>query len=237
MALNLLQIIQRVAPRLGYRAPTLVLTSQDLNIQIIASFAQEEGDELVEKHDWNVLTVENTQVTLAAIAQTAFPDDFARFAEKAEIWNRSKNLKYQGPTEPRIWDELKSGNVSAGYIGWWRIIGGVLQLFPAPSAGDTLAYTYISNKWAAKADGTPQSGFLLDSDVPRLPDKLFTTGIRWRYRAMRGLDYAEDLETYERLKESIGSHDRGLRVIRKSAASRRSDGMPPTTTWPGTIQP
>ena len=230
MALSLIQIVQRLMPRLGFRAATIATTSTDLNVQIITQAVQEEGDELMRAHDWNVLTTEYTVATVAAQAQTALPTDFDRLVERTVIWNRSLNMPYLGPAEPNMWDELKSGQVSAGYVGWWRLIGGRLNIFPTPTAGETLAFSYIANTWAASAGGTPQSSFLLDSDLPRLPDHLFVPGARWRYKSARGLDYAEDMATYERLKERATANDRGLRIIRKSNA--RSTMSP---TWPGTI--
>lgn len=231
MALSLITMVQRVSPRVNLRAPTIALLSQDLNVQILVSCFQEEGDELMRAHDWNVLTVEYTVAALAAQAQTAMPADFDRMVDKAEIWNRSLNQKYYGPSDEREWQEMRSGSISAGYVGWWRMIGGALNLFPTPTAGNTLAFNYISNKWAANAGGTAQTSFLLDSDIPRLPDHLFMAGARWRYRHSRGFDYAEDMATYERLKEKAASNDRGLTIIRKTSAR----GELPTPTWPGTI--
>lgn len=234
MALSFIEIIQRVSPRLGFRKPAAALTSQDLNIQIISEFGQEEGEELSRWHDWPILKQEYTVSTLGTVAQTAFPSNFDRMAEFAEIWNRSLNMKYDGPTDPAFWDQLKSSLVTAtGNVGQWIIIGGVLQLFPAPTAGQTIAFTYIKNTWAMKADLTPQTRFLLDTDQPLLPDFLFPLGIRWRYRASRGLDYAEDMATYERSKErAAGKSKGGGRVIRKggSGSSYRS-----TNTFPGVI--
>jgi hypothetical protein len=231
MALSLITMVQRLAPRVNLRAPTIALLSQDLNVQILTAFFQEEGDELMRFHDWNALIVEYTVPALGAVAQTAFPSDFDRFVEKAEIWNRTLNGVYFGPTDERQWQWMQSGLISAGYIGWWRLIGGVLQITPAPTAGDTLAFNYISNKWARSAGGTAQTSFLLDTDEPRIPDHLFIPGARWRYRASRGFDYAEDMSTYERLKEKAAANDRGLTIIRKS--SGRSEIATPT--WPGTI--
>ena len=118
-------------------------------------------------------------------------------------------MRYLGPTTTQVWDELKSGQISAGYTGWWRIIGGRLQLFPTPTAGHTLQWEHLQNTWAQSAGGTPQTSFLLDTDLPRLPDQLFVAGARWRFKQGRGLDYGEDMATYERMKDFVMSHDRG----------------------------
>lgn len=230
---NFLQLIQRIAPRVALRSPTIALLSQDLNIQKLVSCAQETGDDSMERHEWPVLTTEFTQLTIASEAQTAFPDDFDRLSEKTAIWNRSVNMKYDGPCEPALWDEMHSATIAAaGQIGLWRIIGDVLHFFPAATAGQTIAYTYIANTWAKKADGTPQREFLLDSDIPRIPDSLIIYGARYRFKMMNGIDYAEDMATYERYFETKASHSRGLRVIRKGNSG---SGVRSTVSWPGVI--
>jgi hypothetical protein len=232
-ARSLIEIVQAVAPRIGLRAPTLALLSQDLNIQKLVQCVQETGEDALDRHDWSILTTQYTVPTLAAEAQTAFPADFDRMAERAEIWNRSTNLKYDGPIEPDRWDELRALSIGVvGVAGVWRIIGDVLHILPAPTAGQTLAFTYIANTWAKKADGTPQSRFLLDTDLPRiLPDTIFIYGSRYRFKEQAGLDYAEDMATYERHFERRASHNRGLRVIRKRSGSAYGSG----STYPGVI--
>jgi hypothetical protein len=135
-----------------------------------------------------------------------------------------------------MWQYLKNGVVSGatGIIGYWRIIGGVLNLFPAPTAGHTLAFEYISTKYATDSGGTPTTSgkFEADSNLSRVPERLITMDTIWRWKHRFGLDYAEDMSDFERALELDASRDRGLGII-----SVGGGGYDPATamTWPGVV--
>lgn len=207
----LLDIAQRAASRLGLRQPQAVVGSQDLTAQLLLEFANQEGEELARYHDWQALTVQKTFTTLAQVVQTnALPaDDYDRLVYSPQIWNRSLNLQYRGPTNSAKWQQLQSG-VGAGIAGWWRIVGGELNIYPAPTAGQTLAFDYVSKNWCEDSSGTAQDLYMADTDVALVPERLILLGMVWRYRHSRGFaQYAEDMATAEREKEKAASRDRG----------------------------
>lgn len=212
----LLDIIQKVAPRLGLRRPPAVVgATGDLTAQTLLELANQEGDELSRFHDWQDLIVEKTFTTLAQVAQTdALPaDDYDRLPHNPEFWNRTLNLRYAGPAPQRVWQQLQTG-VSAGTVGWWRILGGQLCIYPAPTAGQTLAFEYLTKNWCESASGDAQSEFMADTDVVRLPERIMQLGLIWRWKASKSFAYGEDLETYEREKEKAAANDRGTGRIR-----------------------
>jgi hypothetical protein len=233
--MSLLSIIQKVAPRLGLRRPSAVVGSTDLTAQMLLELANEEGDELSRFHDWQALVTERNFTTLAQVAQTnaLISTDYDRLPHNVEFWNRTLNLRYAGPTPQRVWQQLQSG-VAAGVVGWWRIMGGQLQIYPAPTADQSLVFEYISKNWCASATGTPQSEFLADADVARIPERLMQLGIRWRWKQARGFDYAEDLETYEREREKAAVADRGTGRIRNGNSDLANLTSP---NWTGTLLP
>jgi hypothetical protein len=230
--MTLLSVIQDVASDLGLKQPSAVFGSTDLTAQILLRFAQKGARELVTYHDWQALTVQKTFTTLNQVVQTnSLPAaDYDRMAYNPEVWNRSLHLKYVGPTPQRTWQRLQAG-VGFGIIGYWRILAGQLNIFPAPSAGQTLAYEYISKQHCTSAAGAPQSLFMADTDLFLLPEDLLKLEITWRFRASRGFAaYAEDLSTCEREKEKAASQDRGTGRIR--VENNSGPGVP---TWSGTI--
>lgn len=223
--MSLLDIAQRAASRLGLRQPQTVVGSNDLTAQILLEFANQEGEELSRYHNWQALTVQKTFTTLAQVVQTnALPStDYDRMVYNAEIWNRSLNLRYRGPTNSRVWQQIQSG-VGAGVAGWWRIVGGQLNIYPAPTAGQTIAFEYISKKWCESSLGVDQEEFLADTDVALIPERLILLGIVWRYRHSRGFaQYAEDMATYEREKEKAAARDRATGRISSSSSSLLND--------------
>jgi hypothetical protein len=230
----LLQVIQDAASQLGLRQPQAVFGSTDLTAQILLRFAQQEGRELAKWTDWQALTVQKTFTTLGQVVQTnALPsDDYDRMAYNAEVWNRTNNQRYTGPTAQRLWQQLQNG-ITGGVTGWWRILGGQLNIYPAPTAGQTLAFEYLSKNWVLSADDDAQDRWMADTDTSLLDEDLMVLGIVWRYRHSRGFpQYAEDMKTYELMKEKVAARDRGTGRVRTN-----SDGVdyPPPPVWDGTI--
>ena len=236
--MSLLSICQDAASQLGLRQPTTVVGSTDLTAQILYRLANQAGKELARYHDWNDLIVEQTFTTLAQNEQTDAldPDDFDRLIRNVEMWNRTNDLRYSGPTTQRIWQQLQTSIVTGGLVGWWRVRGGQLLIHPAPTAGETLAFEYVSKRWARSSGGDAQEKFLADTDTTVLDEDLITLEIVWRFRQTRGFpQYAEDMATCEREKEKAASRDRGTGRIRPENGNRTTD-WPPYPTWVGTIE-
>jgi hypothetical protein len=209
--MSLLTIItdaeQGAATLCGLPSPTTVIGSTDPNVPLLLRLANQEGRELARRHDWQALTVDYTVTTLAAELQTALPSDYDRLPVMGvELWNRTTGQPYTGPTGLRTWGRIKGLGITSGSPGWWRLLGGALYITPAPTAGQTLAFPYISKNWVSSS----KDHFTLDADTTLIPERLITLGIVWRYKANKGRDYAEDMASYEREVERACSRDRGL---------------------------
>jgi hypothetical protein len=232
--MSLLSLIADVCtdPGVGIAQPTTVINNANPNIVAVLNLANKEGAELASRHDWQNLIQQHTFTSVAAEAQPdALPGDaetepYDRFVYGAEIWNRTANQKYAGPVSGRDWQILKQG-VSGGVTGWWRIFGNQLNIFPAPTAGQTLALEYVTKNWCESADGVGRKKWAADDDVGRVPERLMTLGIIWRWRRAQGFDYAEELATYEREVERASSRDRGIGVIKPGT----SQDFPPGPGW------
>jgi hypothetical protein len=234
--MSLLSIVQDAASQLGLRQPSFVVGSTDLTAQQLYRFANQAGKELMRYHDWQALIVEVSATSTAAVIQTGMLDsaDFDRMIYNAEVWNRSDDLRYTGPTPQRFWQQLQTG-VAGGVVGWWRIKGGEMNIFPAPSAGKIIAFEYISKRWARSSGGTAQAKFLADTDTTALDEDLLTLELVWRFRQAKGFaQYAEDMATCEREKEKAASRDRGTGRIRPE--DPRTTDWPPFPAWTGTIE-
>jgi hypothetical protein len=232
---TLLEIVRKVTPRLGLKRPALVVGATDLTSQMLLEFANQEGDELSRYHDWQALIVEKSYTSIAQVEQTnaLASDDYDRLAYNVEIWNRTLNQRYSGPTPQRVRQTLQSG-VAGGITGWWWIMGNELNIYPAPTAGQTIAFEYISKNWCQSAGGDPQSEFMADTDEPRIPARLMELGLIWRFQQSRGLaTYAESMSTYEREKEKAAARDRGTGRIRP--ATTDGGDLPPYPFWNGSV--
>lgn len=233
--MSLLTICQDAASQLGLQQPSSIVGSSDLTAQILFRLANQAGKELMRYHDWQDLIVVKSFTTVAQVEQTnALATDYDRLVYNAELWNTSLNLRYVGPTTQRTWRWLNSAGVAAGVTGWWRIIGGALQIYPAPTAGQTLVFEYISKNFCQSSGGAGQAAWAADTDVGVLDEELFTLEIVWRFRQARGFpQYAEDLATCEREKEKAAARDRGTGRVRPDATF--DAGWPPAPFFNGTI--
>lgn len=220
----------------GLTPPTTIIGSQDPNVPLLLRLAQQEGRELARRHNWQALKVDYTFASLAAEAQTAFPAAFDRLLPYPELWNRTTTQRYAGPTDDVTWGRIKGTGIASATPGWWRLIGNVLTITPAPSAGQTLALPYMTKNWVRPLGGTgstDKAAFTLDNDTVLLSESLMTLGVVWRWKKSKGFDYAEDMATYERAVELAASRDRGLGVI----APRSGGNGLPEASWIGTVTP
>lgn len=231
--MSLLTIIQNAARALNISVPTTVVGNTDLNTALLLRLAQEEGKELARRHDWQKITKEKTFTTTAAAVQaSSIASDFDRFVFGVEIWNRTLSQKYRGPISSQAWQRLQVGQ-AGGIVGWWRLRGGDLLIYPSPTAGQTAAYEYVSNQWCESSGGTDQSAWAADTDTGILSEDLMTLGIIWRWKQTKGLAYAEEMATYERELEKAAGRDRGPGVIQTSTG--RDEDWPPAPIFDGTI--
>jgi hypothetical protein len=230
--MSLLTICQGAASSLSLPEITAVVGATDATASLLFTLAKREGRELMRRHDWQNLVVAHTWTTTATVPQSsALPSDYDRLVPDVEIWDRTNNSRLSGPTPSNNWQQLQSG-ISGGVTGWWRIIGNVLQVYPAPDAGLTFALDYVSKNYCESSGGTDRSDWAADADVGRIPEHLIELGVTWRWLRAKGMDYAEELATYEREVEKAAARDRGMKTY--VIVNTQEDG-PPEPFWAGTV--
>lgn len=231
--MSLLTIVQGAAASLNLNVPTSVVGNSAKDAVQFLILAKHAGRELARSHNWQNLVVQNTWTTTATAVQTsALPTaDYDRLVPDAEVWNRTSNVLVVGPTPSNAWQRLQTGITTGGVSGWWRIVGNVLNILPKPTTGQTYAVEYISKRWCQSSGGTLQETWAADADTALVSEDLIELGLIWRILRARGLDYAEEMSTYEREVEKVSARDRGLGVMIVS----RGDGDLPSPFWDGTI--
>lgn len=235
--MNLLEIIQRVVRRLPLTnaVTSVVGTSSQILLQLL-EIAQEEGEELMRRHEWQALQTTHSFVGAGGNPDaSSIPSDWDRYKADASVW-RSGSLvtPLSGPVPYDAWHRLL---VLPGirFPGYWRIEDGSLKVLGVPS-GETVTHSYVTNKWILDADTvTTKAQWAADTDTPRLPDSLFRLGIRWRWKQSKGLDYAEDMKTYELELERRISADRAARPIATKYMAPPGDLSDMPYAWPGIV--
>lgn len=235
--MQLLEIIQRVVRRLPLTnaVSQIVGTSSQLILQLM-ELAQEEGDELTGRHEWQSL-----QSVLSGVGAGGNPDSFPlpadwnRFRADASVFRSGSLLTpLSGPVAIDAWHKLL---VLPGirFPGYWRLEDNHLLTVGVPT-GETVKLPYISANWILDKDGVTTKAFwAADTDTPILHERLIRTGVIWRWKQSKGLDYAEDLKNFELELERRIAADRVARPtqMHQIAPAGELNDMP--YAWPGMV--
>lgn len=192
-------MIQAVADELNLNRPPVIITAADQQTKSMLALAKREGDELSRRHQWSALIKEATHTTLAAEFQgllaTIAPG--YRYMVPESVWIRDNIQGVSGGLSPSVWQYRKASNVSGPHPEF-RIKERGLYLIPAPAAGLTAAFEFVSSHYCESAAGVSQAAWSADTDVGILDENLMTLGLKWRYLRSKGHDYSEEWNTYER---------------------------------------
>lgn len=158
-------------------------------------------------------------------------NEVAADAMKANDWRaltREWVITGDGATKawmlPTDYDRmLLTGSVLRASCGQWSVLAERMQIWPELAAGEMASVFYITRDVVRKANTDPSPVFTADDDTFRLDDRLLTLGLIWRWKAMKGLDYSEDMANYERLLSQIAGREAGGRAYR----------IQECTWWPG----
>lgn len=193
--MTLLTIARNAADRIGITRPASVINSTDPNTVTLLGLAQEEGKTLARRHEWQVLQTEHTFSTANGTSSYSLPSDMDRIL-KETVFNRTRRRRMLGDLTPQQWQETQASLVTMVNPAF-RIRGGAFLISPTPTATETIAYEYITNKWCQSSGGTGQTEWTADTDTGKLSEDIMTLGVIWRWRKSKGLEYGEDMGTYE----------------------------------------
>lgn len=219
---TVVDIVQRAARTLGIPKPQAVAGSSDPQVQQLAQVLLDEIEDAGGRHDWSVLkrsytwTVGTTGTLVNGVATLPWPSDFGRIPAEEGIrhgrfWHVQRQQTLMGPVAGTDWDDMTSG--LAGVLGaYWRPWTTGIQVVGA-TAADTIRFGYQSRFALTSPQGADQDDVVTDADLVLLPAFQTRLGVIWRWRQRKGLDYAEDLASYERELEQNTSFDGGLGTI------------------------
>lgn len=201
--MSLLTVIQKACTRIGITSPAAVIGNQNNQIIQLLAIANEECEEIVTGSsigmaiDWQELQNEASFVTVAAEDQgniyTIAPG--YRYIINGTIWDRSTKLPAYGGLSPQQWQAFKAWGVTNPYPQF-RIRQDRLLLTPTPAVGQNYFFEYQSANWCLSVDTTTHNAWTLDSDICKIDEQLIVAGIIWRWKQIKGLDYAEDFRKY-----------------------------------------
>lgn len=226
--MTLLTICRNAADEIGIDRPSSVVGNSQPDAQKLLRYANKTGTQLMKRVAWQVLRKERTFTSIAGETQTAIlPSDFDRFVPET-FWNRTDYYLISGPVGAVEWQGLKAfsyqGQVKFAYRG------GDVLLIPAPGAGKSLAFEYVSNQWCASSGGTGQTAFAADTDVGTIDEELVTRGLKFTYLTDEGLPNAIAAQEFNDYLDLLIGNDQPSAGVMVAAdifgGGRHFDGQP-----------
>ena len=227
-----LDACQSAFVRLVGRKPTTIFSSSNQMELEIADLANEVAGDIMRSADWRALTKIETLTGDGTTTAFPVPADYDRMVQAQEVLDGTNWLwGYTAVADLTEWMRITTSGFTAITPGWWILLDGQMQFSPAPTSGAEAKFPYISNLIGATQAGVPISVFTSDTDTFKLGDNLLTLGLVWRWKAQKGLEYAEDMTNYEVALSQAQTRDKGSRVIRKGRPGRMP-GIYPAWPWP-----
>lgn len=210
--------LQKAAIRLVGQRPTTFFGASGQTELELTDLVNEVAEDIAQYHDWQAL------VRLASIngdgsEEYPFPDDYDRMMLDSDV--QDPNAWFWGYFR---YDDLNAfvRDKSFGPMptpGGWIIYGGNIHFYPAPTQAAT--FPYISKNIVLDTSTAPKEQFEADTDTFRLPERLLTLGLVWRWRENKKLDAAGDQEAFIKALDEYAAKDGGSKVQRYGSSGRR----------------
>lgn len=217
--MNFLELCNTFAKRTGL--PTAASVSGASALTQVSALFGEVLDHLTTNYDFDSLVEDaqfSTQATdLQGLLSAIAPLGYERMRNET-FFNRSLRLEVPGALTGREWQAQKA-MASTGPISWFRIRNNALYMEPKPAAGQLCVFEYYSNFAVVEAGGTRKQYPSADSDSFLLPDKLLLAGLRWRWKAEKGFDYAEEFAAFQMLANALAGTSKASRPLSMEGSS------------------
>lgn len=240
--MQLLALIQEFCGRTNIPVPTYVIGNPDPQILQAKGLLNEFCDDLATRKSWQKNTIETIFTTTATEDQgdinTLCPYGYMGI-EFETLFDRTQRLPLVGGISPSEWQARKAFNVT-GPLYQFRLRQDRFLFNPAPPAGHEIAFEYFSAWFVQNNAVTVPDPALFrlywekDTDSCTLGDQLPLAYLRWKWKAEKGLEYAEDFRRYEVLTATIAARNFPARTLYLDGKSQdlRPGIIVPPGSWP-----
>lgn len=219
--MSILDVVKFVAPRIGLDVPTQFMASTDRELVELQELARDTAAMIAQGHPWQKLSSLTTITGDGTTEDWDLPADFDWMPDGNQIWSTRIQTPLTKVMSQDEWLE-KLIRLNSSVLNEWIIYGGQLHIRLALASAELAKYFYQSNKYAL-AGSTAQATFTTDTDTFRLDERLLKLGMMWRWKADKGIPYAEHLEDYETLKAQLIARDKGGTVLRVGGSRTMAD--------------
>lgn len=212
--MSLLTLIQDACDEIGLPAPTSVIGNSDQSVKQLLALLNSAGEDLVQRMAWQECVREASFTTIAQEEQGTLESKAPGFnwVVYETMWNRTTREYVSGPLFPKEWQFLK-GWVADTTFPKHRIRGKSLLFTPAPTAGQSIYFEYVSRYYCTSAAGADQERLTADTDLFVLPERLMKREVIWRFKAAKGFAYGEDFRMAEEMVTNAMARNGSKRVL------------------------
>lgn len=225
----IVDVVKKVALRVIGRQPDSAFSpsTDRQTVDEIVDLANDVAQDISASHDWQALTKIATINGDGSTTKFPLPSDYSRMSLGSSLIDPS--TWFWGYVNiPTVTEWLMEDSYGFRRItpGAWIILENQFNFVPAPSS--QAKYPYIS-KNIVRAGSTAKPAFTTDNDTFILDERVLTLGTIWRWKEQKGLEYGEDMQTYEIALSQAQARDKGARVLR---SGRPYVGANTHLAWP-----
>jgi hypothetical protein len=217
---TVLSVLATAMPICGLPVPAQAVSSTDPNVVKFVALAQDIGDELRERFYLRNLNIAGQISGDGSTTLFTLPSDWSALSPGQKFFSsRYPLLSLPGPVSNEDMAMLKV-LPSFPTRPVWRIIGSVIEFFPALGLGEIVTFNYYSTNWVSNAAATiRQPGFQLDNDYSLIDEIVLRRGLIYRWKQSKGLDYAEDFRSYQMSLDRAAGREDAERIVSTSNGS------------------
>lgn len=211
--MTILSACQRAAIQLVSRSPSTIFSSTanfELELRTLANVA---ARDIAEGHDWQALTKPHAITGDGVEIGHDMPTDYDRMLVKGDVHSPDwTTWRYTPARDLDQFLDFQNG-LSIARPGTWILLGGKMQFWPILQSGEGAQFYYLSKNIVRASDSSLKAEFTADADTFVLDESLLTLALIWRWRAMKRLEYAEDMANFEKEMSQRAGRDRGSRIL------------------------
>jgi hypothetical protein len=224
--MSLLSVVKDVCAVVGVLQPTSVFSNIGGNrtMQEMLACANESAQAIAyDTREWTKLRATATLVgdgvtdgvtgIFSGTEGFDLPANYRRMLLRSNVWMSTRTqtpLRFIPDADEWIKRRI---NGSLDGCGEWTMYGGEIHIQPIMPVGVTAHFVYLDKNCVTIAAGGFNDTFTDDADTFRLDERLFKLYMIWRWKALKGTSYAEDLSTYGDALNSAGGADQPAPII------------------------
>lgn len=194
----------------------------------LTDLVNEVAKDVAKYQDWQAIT-KIAEIVTNGGETYPFPSDYDRMTQAAlmhDVESWAWGYFHYSDINRFIYDKDRGFQ---SIPGGWIIFGDEFHFSPIPTG--TAKFPYITKNIVTSSGGVEKPEFTNDSDVFKLPERLLTLGLVWRWREQKKLDATGDMEAFTKALDEYAVKDGGSRVIRRRSRWNFWPGTHPAWPW------